>query len=176
MLCDGLAALMREKEFAAITVTDLVEAAKVGRTTFYRHFDEIEDILRMRNDQVSQGLADYLQAYRRKYAHESGTNVLKPVLRYFYLHSEIVELLLMADRIDIFQESIRRLLEPHKPMLAARYEVEEDYVDYIIALRAGAITNILTRWIETGKKQAPDELADKIGAMVSNRLTVGQLL
>ena len=51
MMYVGLARLMREKPFNAITVTDLVATAQVGRTTFYRNFDEIEDILRMRCDQ-----------------------------------------------------------------------------------------------------------------------------
>jgi AcrR family transcriptional regulator len=165
MLYDGLAKLMREKDFNAITVTDLVEAAQVGRTTFYRNFDEIEDILRMRNDQAFEGLVSYLQEYRQKYTHDSSTNLLKPVLRYFYLHSELIELLIIANRIDIVQESFRRLLEPFKSIFGAFYGVEEDYVEYIIAIRIGGITNILTHWIETGKKQAPDELADKLTAI-----------
>jgi molybdopterin-guanine dinucleotide biosynthesis protein A len=47
-------------------------------------------------------------------------------------------------------------------MLKATYGLEEGYVDYLIAVNTGALTNTLTHWIMTGKKQAPDELADKI--------------
>jgi hypothetical protein len=53
-------------------------------------------------------------------------------------------------------------------MYGSFYGVEEDYVEYIIALRIGAITNILTHWIKTGKKQAPDELADKLSEIMSS--------
>jgi len=168
MLFEGLSKLMQEKEFSAITVTDLVEAAKVGRTTFYRNFDAIEDILHLRSDQVFAGLVDYLQVYRGQRSDYSTLEVLKPILRYFYLYSEIIELLIMANRDDIFQQSFRQHLEPFKSMYGEFYGVEEDYVEYMIALRIGAITNILTHWIKTGKKQAPDELADKLSAILSN--------
>jgi len=41
MLIDGLSLLLSEKPFEKITVKEVVEASKVGRTTFYRSFDEI---------------------------------------------------------------------------------------------------------------------------------------
>jgi hypothetical protein len=49
-------------------------------------------------------------------------------------------------------------------------------VDYGIAIRTGVMTNILIHWIETGKKQAPDELADALGSMISEMVTLDQLL
>jgi AcrR family transcriptional regulator len=176
LIYTGLVELMREKDFAAITVTDLVEAASVGRTTFYRNFDEIEDVLRMRCDQVVEGLLVYLQAYRQKHWDESRTTILKPVLRYFYLHSELVELLMNAKRIHLFEEAFRSLFEPFKSTLGTFYGVEEDYVNYVLALRIGGVTNILVHWIETGKKQAPDELADKLGAIIGNMGALEELL
>ena len=176
MIYEGLAKLVRDKDFAAITVTDLVDAAAVGRTTFYRNFDEIEDVLWMRCDQVVEGLIGYLQTYRQKYPDEPRTTILKPFLRYFYLHSELLELLMKAKRIHIFEEALLILFEPFKSMFGAYYGTEEDYVDYVMAMRIGGVTNILTHWIKTGKKQAPDDLADKLGAITTNMVALEQLL
>lgn len=176
MIYRGLVTLMGEKVFATITVSDLVDVAKVGRTTFYRNFDEIEDVLRMRCDQVVEGLLSYLQAYRQKHIDESPTTILKPVLRYFYLHSKLVELLMKAKRIYIFEEAMLNRFEPFKSMFGAFYGVEDDYVDYVMAVRISGVTNILIHWIETGKKQAPDELAEKLGAIFSNMVALEQLL
>lgn len=176
MIYEGLVALMGEKDFATITVSDLVDAAKVGRTTFYRNFDEIEDVLRMRSDQVIEGFLGYLQTYRQQHIDESPTTILKPVLRYFYLHSELVELLMKAKRIYIFEEAMLNRFEPFKSIVGAFYGVEENYVDYVMAVRIGGVTNILIHWIETGKKQSPDELADKLGAIFGNMVALEQLL
>ena len=41
----ALLALLSKKEYASITVTDLVKEAKVARVSFYRHFSSISDVL-----------------------------------------------------------------------------------------------------------------------------------
>lgn len=44
-LGEALTTLMRQKPFSAITVQDILERANVGRTTFYAHFLDKEDLL-----------------------------------------------------------------------------------------------------------------------------------
>jgi AcrR family transcriptional regulator len=176
MIYEGLVKLIHEKDFAAIHVTDLIAAANVGRTTFYRNFADIEDVLWMRCDQVVSGLVEYLREYRQQQHAESRASILKPVLRYFYLHSELIELLMKAKRTHIFEEAMLTRFKPFKAAIGAFYGLEGDYVDYVVALRIGGISNILTHWIETGKKQAADELAERLSVIVSNIGALEQLL
>ena len=82
----------------------------------------------------------------------------------------------MAKRIDIIQGSFHTGMEPFKALIADRQDVSAEYVDYSIAIRIGIMTNILIQWIETGKQQAPDDLADTLGSMISNMVTLDQLL
>ena len=49
----------------------------------------------------------YIMEYRQQLATQPTATLLKPMLRYFYLHSDIIELLLLAKRIDILQDSFR---------------------------------------------------------------------
>lgn len=42
---DAFISLMREKEYAAITVTDISERADINRKTFYAHYDTKEQLL-----------------------------------------------------------------------------------------------------------------------------------
>jgi AcrR family transcriptional regulator len=44
-LFDALVALIRQKDFAEITVEDIIAAANVGRSTFYAHFASRDDLL-----------------------------------------------------------------------------------------------------------------------------------
>ncbi len=176
MLYDALAGLMREKPFNQISVTDLVETAKVGRTTFYRNFEEIEDILRMQSDQTFDELINYIQAYGQEVRVETPIVLLKPMLRFFYLHSDIIEFLMKAKRMDIMQASIRERLEPIKALIVSRLGVTEELVDYAIAIRTGVMLIILVQWIETGKQQAPDDLANALGGMLKQMVTLDQFL
>ncbi|SEP38177.1 transcriptional regulator, TetR family [Niastella yeongjuensis] len=45
LLADSLGQLMREKEYDAITIQDIIDKANVGRSTFYAHYESKENLL-----------------------------------------------------------------------------------------------------------------------------------
>ena len=67
-------------------------------------------------------------------------------------------------------------MQQFKVSIAAQQRVSEEYVDYSTAIRIGIMTNILIHWIENGKQQAPDDLANTLGRMIRNMVTLDQLL
>ncbi len=172
MLYSALAELMREKPYSKITVTDLVEKAQLGRTTFYRNFDEIDDILRMRCDQVFDELIAYIATYRKEdYSPEIGV-LLKPMLRYFYLHSDIIDLLLRSKRMDILQDAFRERAQAIQTQVAQQWQLADEYVTYVVEIRVNVMIAIVTHWVKTGKRQAPDELADTLKAMLNSMILI----
>lgn len=171
LIYDALATLSREKPFSKITVTDLVETAQVGRTTFYRCFDEIDDVLRMRCNQVFDELAAYMSAYRLEDRQPDNLAMLKPLLRYFYLNSDIIDLLLRAHKIDILQETFHERIAFLQPIVAEQYQVTEAYFAYIVKIRITVMCTIVAHWVETGKREAPDELADTLKALLISQRT-----
>ena len=108
---NALDQLIRRQSFESIKVSELVEEAQVGRATFYRNFDLIEDVLRWKCEQVVGKLLMYVAEYRHAQPNTAVFPVLKPVLRFFYLHSGIVELLIAAERIDILQVTLQKKME-----------------------------------------------------------------
>ncbi len=177
MLYDGLAKLMQEVPFDSIKVKDLVEVSHVGRTTFYRNFDEIVDVLRLRSDQVFEEMIQNIIAYVEEHGNESGMMLLKPVLRYFYENSQIIELLMQADRLDIAMASLHRAIAPFKGRALTYYQgVNEEHIEYAATIRVGMVMNILIRWIGSGKQQPPDELADTMSKLIKDMVTLDQLV
>ena len=176
MLYEALAQLIRERPYNSITVTHLVETAQLGRTTFYRNFDEIEDILQMRCDQVFDELLAYLVAYRQEDRSDEPGKMLKPLLRYFYLNSDIIDILLRAKRIDILQDSFRKRSQWIQASVAQQLQISEEYAAYGAEIRINIMIAIVAHWVKTGKREAPDELADKLKGMLSRMMTVDQFL
>jgi AcrR family transcriptional regulator len=176
MLYDALERLMRSQPYNTITVTQLVQAANLGRTTFYRNFDEIEDILRLRCDQVFDELITYIVKYQQEDHSRSRGAKLKPLLRYFYLNSDIINLLLQAKRLDILQDSFRERSHVLKVRAAQLTQMAEEHIAYVVEIRINVMIAILAHWVKTGKRQAPDDLADSLKAVLNNMVAMEQLL
>lgn len=60
-IIDAFLELMREKPYAKITVKELTARCCVARTTFYRYFEDTDDLL----DQMERYLLEELHLYRR---------------------------------------------------------------------------------------------------------------
>jgi AcrR family transcriptional regulator len=58
LLADSLGLLMREKEYEAITIQDIIDKANVGRSTFYAHY-ESKEMLLMNNINFQQELIHF---------------------------------------------------------------------------------------------------------------------
>ena len=52
LIVEGLFECMRTKNFSEITITDLQKVSTVSRTTFYRLFDKISDVLEFQCENI----------------------------------------------------------------------------------------------------------------------------
>ena len=54
-IVDAFAILLENKNFSDITVKEIVDKAGVGRATFYRNFQDKEDVLRYKFQEIGRG-------------------------------------------------------------------------------------------------------------------------
>jgi Transcriptional regulator len=167
MLYRALSEKLREKDFKSITIQEVVKSAQMGRSTFYRNFDHLEDVLLWKCDEAFQDL------YRRILESISPRTVqagvekfpfVLPFFRYWHADSEIIECLVAANRIDMifsaFENTVKKLvlkLHPAALKLSPHFE-------YFLAFRSGAMIRILLQWIKQNKRLSPEELYQLIKA------------
>lgn len=60
-LQDALVALILEKGFEKVTVQDIIDRANVGRSTFYAHFQSIDDLLLSQFEDVQKRFDQHLR-------------------------------------------------------------------------------------------------------------------
>ena len=151
---DGLMACLARKPFDQITISDVQRESGVARTTFYRSFDNLSDVLAWRCDECFREVLGSMgpQAFRDERGME------RRYFSYWMEHGDILELLARIDRYDIIYASHRRVGDEMRDRYGSIPGVNPEYGDYFMAVRTGFTLSILTTWVERGRKESIDEL------------------
>lgn len=172
---EALKELIQDKDYSKITITDIVNKANLGRTTFYRNFESIDDVLKMKCEYKFNEFRKHCIDYYISHEFEDKT-FLKPFLRYWYHNSEIIELLIKANRESIIKECITKEVEFFiNASSIDKNQVICSHLNYFIEMRVANSISILTEWIKNDKDIAPDDLANIISSQVKESLSMNLL-
>jgi AcrR family transcriptional regulator len=159
-IIESLLQIMTFRSLDEITITSLCEHAKIGRVTFYRHFDSIDDVLQKSCDDRFDELSRYLTKFYQ--SHCASEPFLKPFLRFWYTDSQIIEGLIKNHKQEVIMESFLRMLGAfsQKRDVSEKPTVSTDI--YQQTVRVAVAIAVLTEWIRNRKNVAPDVLASTI--------------
>lgn len=163
LLYQGLMKCMRQKPFSEITITDLQAASGIARTTFYRAFDHISDILYWKCDTCFKHVLG--NATPDMFTDELG--LARHYFRYWMEHSDILELLVRINRQDIIYACHMKNAEALQRQYGRINGLNAGQSNYFMAIRTGFTISVLTAWLKGGKKESPDEITEIIAEQLS---------
>jgi AcrR family transcriptional regulator len=170
-LGDALIALMHEKNFDEITVQDVLDRAGVGRSTFYVHYRDKDDLFL---SDVEDFLELVSSALKRQ---DASTKRLLPVQEFFTHVREVREFyaaLVRSGKMNDVQALARgffaRSIEERLEMAGAKIEPPERSAQAHVL--AGSFFSLLDWWIDKGMKADPKEMDDLFHRMAWSGLAV----
>ncbi len=159
---DSLIALLRKKKIYQITVSELCASAELNRSSFYKHYGNVYDVLAELEE-------DFLSQIRRCVDQIDGCNpdhAAEPVYRlicHIRDNADAYALLLSNSTDEQFSFSIiRQALTFIKEKAVENGYTESDdcLFEYIMAGSAAVLKN----WLETGMRASPEAMAELIYA------------
>ena len=154
LIYGGLLECLKKKPFDQITISDLQKSSGVARSTFYRAFDNISDILYWKCDACFYEVLGSYQPNQQ----QGELDLIRHYFEYWMDHSDILDLLLQINRQDIIYACHMK----NAQILQQRYgqlpENTTAHGDYFIAIRTGFTISILTVWLQGGRKESAGEL------------------
>ncbi len=171
LICQGLIECMSKKEFTQITITDIQRATGVGRSTFYRLFDNISDVVSYICDkQFSEAISDFPNIKS-----QPAETVAKRIISSMMEKEEVITAIAKSGRMDILFTSAKsnaitfRELISQKHMLDKSKQMTDNQIDYFIATFLCSMIACLSVWINHGRSETVDEVYENM-TLLSKRI------
>ena len=174
LLRDALISLIREKAYDSIVVKEILDRANVGRTTFYTHFRDKDELLASsireilssaRSTQLpaakpyekilrfSLPVFEYLQQHRHE--HQRAGDVMMDARSRAVLHERLQNVL-----VELISDDVKKYVQ------GARTTTDQMPSDVLTNYVASTFVLVLNWWVETDSPLAATEVNDLYRALV----------
>ena len=162
LLEGALVALLIEKPYDSIAVQDIIDRANVGRSTFYAHYRDKEDLLASSFGRVLDGMGQHLDL-----SHD-GSSAIFPTLelfRHVQEHYHLYTALLWGRGIDVLfkvgQQSMSQIVERRIAALVADGPPPGVPLPILSNYLSGTLATLLKWWLDN-KMPYPPERMDEV--------------
>ena len=167
--------LIKEKAYDEISIEDITERANVGRTTFYLHYKDKEDLLM---DELSSVMYERVQMLseipfsvwlpsEEEYDKNKPLQPLLLVFQHIHEKSELYNLLLKSANSSRIVERIRKVsTEAIIRFVENKIETDpipvlsEVPIEFFAAFFSGAFLSIVNWWIKEDMQHSPEEVTN----------------
>lgn len=150
--------LLAEKRYEEITVQDILDRAGIGRSTFYSHYFDKEDV-------HTSILEEMIERMRRQLSEKPAGQEIVPSLELFqHIYQERPHFLAAmgspsGERMwEMMQSALSNMSE--QALLAAREGTNQPLIPLSVVSQylAGAFLNLLKWWVKAGMPYPPEEM------------------
>ena len=169
LLGQAFVELLREKGNGAITVSDIIERANIGRSTFYSHYQDKDDLFVNELDRVIEVLS-----------HRIPTQAEMPFFPSLGLFEhvgeeyELYKALLWTPGIDLLikhmQKSLSQRIEQGLQQTGKEFEVP---IPLLANFIAGSFLTLLKWWLENKKIYSSEQMDEMFKRLINSGIEAG---
>lgn len=150
---ESLFLLMKDKKFSEISINEITKKAGVNRSTYYRHFNSKEEIIKFFLEEIME---KYLATYT-KLKINSVKEYMYTIFKTFYKYKDKLMLIynnnLTYLLLDVLQNSFDKIYKLKQTDLKIQYK---------LYFQIGGIYNTFILWFSHNMKETPKEITDII--------------
>lgn len=171
-LREALLALILEKGYDAVTIEDVTNRADLGRTTFYLHYRDKEELLLESIETIASDLKEQIGISNispdmvQMNENRIGLIAVSRVFYHASEHSDLYRIILNGGAAKQVQDTIRDIItETAMEFLQQRMRNEKSLVpavplEIVASYLASSLLGLLTWWLEKGMTYSPQQMAE----------------
>lgn len=159
LLMDALVDLSEYRLLSEIHISDLLKKSTVSRSTFYRNFDRIEDIIHYQINFVAHALyVDFNEM------HKDSEPKDKDLISHFYYYWRKEEKLLKVieknSRVDILITALRSNIDIFSKVYLPEVDCGSVAYMYWANSCCGMLAQSLVQWVQRDMQDSPEQVAE----------------
>jgi AcrR family transcriptional regulator len=177
-LRDSLLSLVLEKGYDTVTVEEITARADLGRTTFYLHYRDKEELLLESIDSMVDGMVEMfsqlpLSAWKPGLHPEQALHTpIQFIFEHAASHADLYRIILRGEGRSQATERLREIIvRAANRFLEVRLARERPEIHPVIPLEvfanyfAGSLLGIVTWWLENNLPYPPEQMAEMFEMM-----------
>jgi AcrR family transcriptional regulator len=164
---EALTALIIEKGFDALQVSDIAKKADINRGTFYLHYQDKFDLLERTRSEIMLDLEKILlKANSVNFSDFNSVDKPLPVVvtlfEYLQENAVLMQAIFEVQGGTIFQAQVRQVVEKNLKLgFLAGLKAENFLIpsDYVISYTISAHLGVIQTWLQKGCIETPKEMA-----------------
>ena len=164
LMNQALLELLEKKDIEFITITEITQRAGVNRTTFYLHYDNIDDLL---EETVSYINKEFVNSFNTNATPEINSkesaflitdNQLIPYLNFCKKNKRILKLVHQKPNLFQMEKAYRKMYETIFYPAVSQFLSDETQKIYNLEFFTQGISGIIYKWIELDCKTDIEEI------------------
>lgn len=163
--------LLEKKDFAYITVKELCAKAGVNRSTFYLHYEALEDLLSECTDYLNARFRDYMQRDSDEFftrlkdcplneLYLITPEYLVPYLNYVKEHKRLFTAAIKNTKVLRLEETYNKMFRFVFVPILERYGVSADDMEYMMMFYVQGLVAVIIRWLKNDCTDTVERLID----------------
>jgi AcrR family transcriptional regulator len=160
-LGDALVELIHEKPFNAITVQNVLDRAHVGRSTFYSHYRDKDDLFLSDVEDFFEYMANLLSRRGEISSRVAPVcELFAHIAEWHEFHAALVASGKVHDVLQMGQEYFARAIDRRLAELRPARAIASAPRTAVAHALAGALLSLLSWWIDRGMPASPAQMDD----------------
>lgn len=163
--------LLVEKPLNKITVKEVCELAEINRGTFYKHYQDIYDLMEQLENEALHRFEELLSSIQV----DGNYPILVTMLTSLAEYREFLAPLTANSQNSSFTKRLNECCNQYAFSQMSPEQIElltTSNKQYVYSYLAGGTASIIERWLQTGTKETPQQIAKAIQSLNENTLSL----
>jgi AcrR family transcriptional regulator len=163
LMDEALLLLLEKKEYEFITIKEICEKAGVNRSTFYLHYETMDDLL---DETIRMINTKFMEAFNNEKLNVKGSSkenlffinekYLIPYLNFIKENKNVYKLIYKNARLFQAQTTLEKFYNEIFEIALDKHGVSNEEKDYIFSYYAYGVVAVVRKWIE---KDCKDDIS-----------------